>query len=107
MCFSVDQPWQLSPRQEGASLGTLCKFMRQECTQAGHICMIITGREKHWNYLAFALEGVIAERLVGKRQMGWGKFSNLHKICLPFPVSKGLSDDIPDPLISSTGMREI
>lgn len=38
--------------------------------------------------------------------MGWGKFSNLNKIRLPFPVSKGLSDDMPDPLISSTGMRE-
>lgn len=51
------------------------------------------------------LEGVVVEILVGKRQMGWGKFSNLNKICLPFPVSKGLSDYMSDPLISSTGMR--
>lgn len=38
--------------------------------------------------------------------MGWGKFSNLNKICSPFPVRKGLIDYMSDPLVS-TGMREI
>lgn len=47
------------------------------------------------------LDRAIAETVVGKRQMGWGKFSNLNKICLPLPVSKILSDYVSDPLISS------
>lgn len=72
------------------------------------ICMMITGRGKHLNYLAsHSSNGAVAETLVQKRQMGWGKFSNLNKILLLFPVSKGVSDDVSDPsLISSTGARK-
>lgn len=50
--------------------------------------------------------GTIAETLVGKRQMGWGKFSNLNKISLPFPVRKALSDYMSGLALISTIVRK-
>lgn len=78
--------------------------MRQEDIQAGHMHDYYRKRETLELFSICSWKGLL---LVGKRQMGWGKLSNLNKIRLPFPVSKGLSEDMPDPLISSAGMGEI
>ena len=81
--------------------------MRQGRHTAGHMHDYYRKRETLELFSISRLAGAIAETVVGKRQMGWGKFSNLNKIRLPFPVSRRLSDYMSGPLISSTGMRGI